>query len=153
MYGIHLCSDQQQQYLKLTEISFQCSAECNSVIYLVICIHVSHLPNRMDVNIFKLFTTISLSTVMGVFEDQSERTVSVSWGEAAILELPAILSHPEPLVIWQADDGTQLYGRKYAVTAQHQLVILSVTDSDQKAYRYINWLTEHVKWKAIDFHT
>ncbi|XP_046680839.1 protein sidekick isoform X3 [Homalodisca vitripennis] len=72
---------------------------------------------------------------MGVFEDQSERTVSVALGEAAILDFPAILSHPEPLVIWQADDGTQLYGRKYAVTAQHQLIILSVTDSDQKAYR------------------
>lgn len=72
---------------------------------------------------------------MGVFEDQSERTVSVSWGEAAILELPSISSYPEPLVIWQADDGTQLYGRKYAVTSQHQLILLSVTDSDQKAYR------------------
>ncbi|XP_054261356.1 protein sidekick-like [Macrosteles quadrilineatus] len=72
---------------------------------------------------------------MGVFEDQSERTVSVSRGEAAVLELPQITSHPQPLVIWQADDGSQLYGRKYAVTHQHQLVVLSVTDNDQKAYR------------------
>lgn len=74
---------------------------------------------------------------MGVFEDQSERTVSVSWGEAAVLDLPSLLSHPQPLVIWQADDGTQLYGRKYALTDRHQLIILSVTDSDQKAYRWV----------------
>lgn len=72
---------------------------------------------------------------MGVFEDQTERTVTVGWGEAAVLDLPPISSHPEPLVIWQADDGTQLYGRKYAVTDRHQLVILAVTDGDQKAYR------------------
>lgn len=72
---------------------------------------------------------------MGVFEDQTERTVTVGWGEAAVLELPPISSHPEPLVVWQADDGTQLYDRKYASTDRHQLVILAVTDSDQKAYR------------------
>ncbi|XP_075219912.1 sidekick cell adhesion molecule [Lycorma delicatula] len=72
---------------------------------------------------------------MGVFEDQTERTIVVDWGHAAVLELPLISSHPEPLVFWQADDGTQLYDRKYAVTAKHELVILAASESDQKAYR------------------
>lgn len=89
-----------------------------------------------NVNVIRQLPPETICPDMGVFEDQIERTVGVSWGEAAILELPSILSHPEPLVIWQADDAPQLYGRKYAVTARHQLIILSATDADQKAYRY-----------------
>lgn len=75
--------------------------------------------------------------VMGVFEDQAEHAVVVDWGHAAILDLPPISSYPEPLVSWQADDNTQLYDRKYAVTSKHQLVILAASESDQKAYRFV----------------
>ncbi|XP_039293021.1 protein sidekick isoform X1 [Nilaparvata lugens] len=72
---------------------------------------------------------------MGVFEDQTEQSITVEWGQPAVLELPLIQSHPEPLVFWQADDGTSLYDRKYADTAKHQLVILAANENDQKAYR------------------
>lgn len=74
-------------------------------------------------------------TDMGTFEDATERKVSVTSGQAAVLDLPVIESHPAPLVTWLTDGGTQLYGRKYAVTADNQLVILDASDSDQKAYR------------------
>uniref|UniRef100_A0A8D9DVI9 Protein sidekick n=2 Tax=Cacopsylla melanoneura TaxID=428564 RepID=A0A8D9DVI9_9HEMI len=72
---------------------------------------------------------------MGVFDDMTERTVTVDSGQAAILELPYIDSHPTPLVNWQSEDGTTPYDRKYAVTLKHALVILSASPSDQKAYR------------------
>ncbi|XP_026688281.1 protein sidekick-like, partial [Diaphorina citri] len=72
---------------------------------------------------------------MGVFEDMTERTVTVDSGQAAILDLPHIDSFPSPLVNWQSDDGRFPYDRKYFTTLKHQLIILSASSSDQKAYR------------------
>ncbi|KAJ9598493.1 hypothetical protein L9F63_010813, partial [Diploptera punctata] len=72
---------------------------------------------------------------MGTFEDATERDVTVEAGQAAILDLPPIESHPAPLVTWLTDGETQLYDRKYAVTDENQLVILDASVSDQKAYR------------------
>lgn len=78
---------------------------------------------------------------MGLFEDLSERTVSVQSGKAAILELPLIESHPSPSVTWQADDGPLPYNQQYANTGSHQLIILSVDESNQKAYRSVQIFT------------
>jgi protein sidekick len=72
---------------------------------------------------------------MGTFESATERQVSVKSGQVAILDLPAIESHPAPLVTWFMDGQTQLYDRKYAMTTDNQLVILDASESDQKAYR------------------
>ncbi|KAL1140779.1 hypothetical protein AAG570_000709, partial [Ranatra chinensis] len=72
---------------------------------------------------------------MGVFEDLTERTATVAAGSAAVLEVPSISSHPPPLVQWQTDDGAQLYDRKYAFSPDNQLIILSASAADQKAYR------------------
>lgn len=71
---------------------------------------------------------------MGLFEDLTERTVSVEAGKAAIIDLPPIESIPPPSVTWHTEDGA-LYDIKYAVTTKNQLVILSVDDTDQKPYR------------------
>jgi len=72
---------------------------------------------------------------MGTFEGTTERQVIVESGQVAVLDLPAIESHPVPLVTWLMDGQTQLYDRKYAMTADNQLVILDASESDQKAYR------------------
>jgi protein sidekick len=72
---------------------------------------------------------------MGTFKDASERKVDVEAGQVAVLDLPAIESHPAPIVTWFTDRGTQLYDRKFAVTAENQLVIMDASPSDQKAYR------------------
>ncbi|KAK9504659.1 hypothetical protein O3M35_010943 [Rhynocoris fuscipes] len=72
---------------------------------------------------------------MGVFDDVTERTVRVRPGEAAVLDLPPISSHPPPLVQWQTDDGSQLYDREYALSPSNQLIILAVKAAHQKAYR------------------
>jgi protein sidekick len=72
---------------------------------------------------------------MGTFEGTTERQVNVEAGQVAVLDLPAIESHPAPLVTWLMDGQTQLYDRKYAITADNQLVILDASESDQKAYR------------------
>lgn len=64
--------------------------------------------------------------------------VRVERGQATILDCPPIKSYPPPMVQWLTDDGTQLYDIKYASVAEtHQLVVLSVSDNDQKAYRSI----------------
>jgi protein sidekick len=76
-------------------------------------------------------------TDMGKFKDATEQEVSVESGQAALLDLPAIESHPAPLVTWVTDGETQLYDRKYAVTADNQFVILDASESDQKAYRCV----------------
>lgn len=72
---------------------------------------------------------------MGVFEDQTERTITVQSGQAAILDLPYIESQPEPLITWQNDEERAPYGPKYADTDGHQLIILSADDTDQRSYR------------------
>ena len=72
---------------------------------------------------------------MGVFEDNKEKDLVVESGDAAVIDLPAIESHPPPYVIWQSNDNSTLYDTKYAVSADRQFIILSVDESDQKAYR------------------
>jgi protein sidekick len=74
-------------------------------------------------------------TDMGTFKDASEKKVSVEAGQVAVLDMPAIESHPAPLVTWFTDGEAQLYDRKFAVTAKNQLIILDASPSDQKAYR------------------
>ncbi|XP_020295533.1 protein sidekick isoform X2 [Pseudomyrmex gracilis] len=72
---------------------------------------------------------------MGVFDDLTEKVVTVESGSAAILELPPIESHPAPEVTWFSSDGTTpLYGIKYATT-QHALLILNAQESDEGTYR------------------
>lgn len=72
---------------------------------------------------------------MGAFEDKTERTVTVEEGQAAILDLPPIESYPEPDVTWQVDGNPLPYTQKYAKSNANQLIILSVDQSDVKAYR------------------
>jgi protein sidekick len=75
---------------------------------------------------------------MDNFMEVTDPIVRVDRGQAAILECPPIKSYPPPMVQWLTDDGTQLYDIKYASVAEtHQLVVLSVSESDQKAYRSI----------------
>jgi hypothetical protein len=74
---------------------------------------------------------------MGLFEDVSERTVQVVPGGAAMLELPPIESHPAPSVTWQTADAPLPYDRKFAVTGQHQLIVLAADEGDEKAYRCV----------------
>lgn len=72
---------------------------------------------------------------MSPFSEQEETSISVQIGEAAVLEVQALESQPKPAVTWEADDGSPLYGHKYAVGPDNQLVVLSVTESDAKLYR------------------
>jgi protein sidekick len=72
---------------------------------------------------------------MTPFETQEEKTVVVRSGEAAVLELPPIASHPPPSILWQARDNSLLYGTKFATTSGFKQVILDVNTADQKAYR------------------
>lgn len=72
---------------------------------------------------------------MEVFKDQSEITMSVEEGNAAVLNLPEIDSVPPPDVTWQTDEGGLGYAQKYAKSNTNQLVILSTDKSDQKPYR------------------
>lgn len=80
---------------------------------------------------------------MGVFENTLEQTVEVESGRAAILEFPHIESEPPPSVIWQDEGGVNgvlRYDQKYAITDKHELVILSASQDDQRAYRFVNIL-------------
>lgn len=72
---------------------------------------------------------------MGNFEDIAERRVSVEAGHAAILDLPAIESIPQPSVTWQNEEHSLNFDIKYAETLKNQLIILSADDDDQKSYR------------------
>ncbi|XP_059054428.1 protein sidekick [Achroia grisella] len=72
---------------------------------------------------------------MGVFENASEQVVTAESGRAVILEFPHIESEPSPSVIWQDENGALRYDQKYAITDKHQLVILSASQEDERAYR------------------
>ncbi|XP_017777837.1 PREDICTED: protein sidekick-like, partial [Nicrophorus vespilloides] len=72
---------------------------------------------------------------MGVFENQTETSVSVKAGQAAILDLPYIESSPEPEIIWQTDEGLLMYSQKYTKSKTNQLIILSTESNDEQAYR------------------
>ncbi|XP_033229948.1 protein sidekick isoform X4 [Belonocnema kinseyi] len=71
---------------------------------------------------------------MGIFEDLTEIPVTVESGNAAILELSPIESHPAPEVSWSSSDGTIPYTIKYA-TAQQMLIILNASEDDEGSYR------------------
>ena len=72
---------------------------------------------------------------MGIFEDLTEIPVTVESGNAAILELPPIESHPAPEVSWSSSDGTIPYTIKYA-TANQMLIILNASEDDEGSYRF-----------------
>lgn len=74
---------------------------------------------------------------MGVFENTMETVVTAESGRAVILEFPHIESEPPPSVIWQDESGVLRYDQKYAVTDKHQLVILSASHEDERAYRFV----------------
>lgn len=78
----------------------------------------------------------NLSLDMGMFDDLTEKVMTVESGSAAILELPPIESHPTPEVTWFSSDGTLLYGIKYATT-HHTLLILNASESDEGSYRFV----------------
>ncbi|XP_014300001.2 protein sidekick isoform X2 [Microplitis demolitor] len=84
-------------------------------------------------SIFSERVTFSVA-YMGVFKDQTEKVISVGYGEAAILELPPIESHPTPDVTWSTPDGPVPYGINYA-TSQRRLLILNAGDNDEDLYR------------------
>lgn len=73
---------------------------------------------------------------MGVFDDLTEKVVTVESGSVAILELPPIESHPTPEVSWLSSNGISLYGIKYART-DHTLLILNASESDEGSYRFV----------------
>lgn len=75
---------------------------------------------------------------MSPFSDQTETSLTVQAGEAAVMEVQALESQPKPAVTWEAEDGSPLYGHKYALGPDNQLVILSVSETDQKLYRYLS---------------
>lgn len=72
---------------------------------------------------------------MTVFKNQTERTVEVNEGDAAIIDLGEIESKPSPDVSWQSDEGDLGYAQKYATSKTNQLIILSTDQSDQRPYR------------------
>lgn len=72
---------------------------------------------------------------MGIFQDQTERRVSVQSGFPAILDLAPLESVPPPSVSWQGEEGPLNYDIKYAETNRNQLIILAADEDDQKAYR------------------
>ena len=75
-------------------------------------------------------------SVMTSFPAQhSSDKVRVKLGHAAVFKFPNITSEPSPSVSWQSDDNSLLYGIKYAVTADNNLVILDADKGDEKQYR------------------
>lgn len=72
---------------------------------------------------------------MGNFESVGEQVVSVGSGEAAILNLDRIDSVPKPSVSWQTEEGPLSYNIEYVTTLDNELVILSASKKDEKAYR------------------
>ncbi|KAL0272261.1 UNVERIFIED_CONTAM: hypothetical protein PYX00_005306 [Menopon gallinae] len=85
-------------------------------------------------SIFSQKSDVSVA-YMGAFEDLTERIMTVESGEAAVLDLPHIESHPQPSVTWHSDLGPLPYDRKFSFTTDHRLVILSTSSEDQRAYR------------------
>ncbi|CAL7947530.1 unnamed protein product [Xylocopa violacea] len=104
-----------------------------------------HSTRREDAGVYHCVATNDVGSIfseritfaiayMGVFEDLTERIVSVKSGSAAVLTLPPIESHPAPDVTWFTSDGSLLYGIKYAAV-HHTLLILNASESDQGLYR------------------
>lgn len=96
----------------------------------LLCFIAVHTVNEIN-------TVILSYSDMGLFEDLTERIVSVKSGSAAVLTLPPIESHPAPDVTWFTSDGSLLYGIKYA-SVHHTLLILNASESDQGLYRFVS---------------
>ena len=76
-----------------------------------------------------------MSTFDRTSESTTDNDLRVKAGHAAVFEFPALSSAPAPSVSWQAEDDSLLYGGKYAVTMENELVILNVDSQDEKRYR------------------
>lgn len=73
---------------------------------------------------------------MSAYNTTEESTLTVPPGQAAVLSLPPVDSYPPPSVSWMADDGSLLYGIKYATTEpDNRFVILSTETTDMKTYK------------------
>uniref|UniRef100_A0A182RPJ4 Protein sidekick n=1 Tax=Anopheles funestus TaxID=62324 RepID=A0A182RPJ4_ANOFN len=83
----------------------------------------------------KILNITRANADMGLFDDLSEKIVSVESGYPAILNLSYIESVPAPSVTWQTDEGSLEYNIKFAQTSSNQLIILSADEGDIRAYR------------------
>ena len=72
------------------------------------------------------YQCVARNAVGSIFSEQVQVLVACT---------SALESQPKPAVTWEAEDGAPLYGHKYAIGPDNQLVILSVSESDQKLYR------------------
>ena len=73
---------------------------------------------------------------MSQLNDTEDTEYRVSAGDAAILSIPPLDTYPPPSVTWKADDGTLLYGIKYAnAEPTNQFIILNTANADSKSYR------------------
>lgn len=90
----------------------------------------------MNLYVCSSFVSLFSSSDMSPFNEQAETSLTIQTGDSAVLEVQALESQPKPAVTWEAEDGSPLYGHKYAIGPDNQLVILSVSESDQKLYRY-----------------
>ncbi|XP_064109452.1 protein sidekick-like isoform X2 [Macrobrachium nipponense] len=84
--------------------------------------------------IFSAKITVSVAYMAG-YNATEGTNVTVTTGNAAVLSLPPVNSYPPPSVTWQADDGSLLYGIKYATANDDSsLIILSTERTDMKTY-------------------
>ena len=81
------------------------------------------------------YQLLSISVMTSFPETPGGGVVKVRQGHAAVFTFPNITSEPSPSVSWQSEDNSLLYGTKYAVTRDNNLVILNVDETDVKRYR------------------
>ncbi len=73
---------------------------------------------------------------MGTFSDLSEKSITIEYGQAAVLDFPPIESFPEPLVTWQKEYSTFSSSSLDVIAGiSRQLIILSVSDIHEGLYR------------------
>ncbi|XP_005054485.1 PREDICTED: protein sidekick-1 [Ficedula albicollis] len=77
---------------------------------------------------------------MGDFMDTDQRK-TVTEGQAAVLNFPHILSHPQPQVMWFRDGYKIIPSNRIAITLENQLVILGVSLTDAGSY-YVQAVNE-----------
>lgn len=104
------------------------------LVFAVACKYLNEY--QTNIRIVDYGSTFRFASDMGTFDDLTEKVVTVESGNAAILELPPIESHPAPDVTWFSSDGTPLYGIKYATT-HHTLIILNASENDEGSYRFV----------------